>query len=60
MAKYYITVKAVIGKYEKLLIGNCPVKTIKDVRYKIRQDLSYRQIEDKEAEKLIRTSTAAT
>lgn len=41
----FITVKAVIGKYEKLLIGNCPVKTAKDVRYKIRQDLSYRQVE---------------
>ena len=60
MEKHKITIKIVIGEYEKILVNNVIVKRVEDIRIKVRQDLSVKNVGEDEFNKLLKKSEEMT
>ena len=60
MEEHKITIKIVIGEYEKILVNNVIVKRVEDIRIKVRQDLSVKNVGEDEFNKLLKKSEEMT
>ena len=60
MEEHKITIKIVIGEYEKILVNNVIVKRVEDIRIKVRQDLSVKNVGEDEFKKLLKKSEGMT